>query len=134
VSSSTTERHVFTWMSLALLGLALSVLGWGTEYKLSLYRPSDDTSRLMPQAKLLSKDEQNSPTDKTLISKIKDTTEQKEMRTSLTLLFLAYLVSVAVLFQGFALRLGARGKSRHWHLRQLDSLTFFFALPPPVLS
>lgn len=121
-------------MSLALLGLALSVLGWGTEYKLSLYRPSDDTSRLMPQAKLLSKDEQNSPTDKTLISKIKDTTEQKEMRTSLTLLFLAYLVSVAVLFQGFALRLGARGKSRHWHLRQLDSLTFFFALPPPVLS
>jgi type VI protein secretion system component VasF len=134
VSSSTTERHVFTWMSLALLGLALSVIGWGTEYKLSLYRPSDDTSRLMPQAKLLSKDEQNSPTDKTLISKIKDTTEQKEMRTSLTLLFLAYLVSVAVLFQGFALRLGARGKSRHWHLRQLDSLTFFFALPPPVLS
>ena len=134
MSSSTTERHVFTWMSLALLGLALSVIGWGTEYKLSLYRPSDDTSRLMPQAKLLSKDEQNSPTDKTLISKIKDTTEQKEMRTSLTLLFLAYLVSVAVLFQGFALRLGARGKSRHWHLRQLDSLTFFFALPPPVLS
>ena len=122
-------------MSLALLGLALSVLGWGTEYKLSLYRPSDDSSRLMPQAKLLSKDEQNSPTDKTLISKIKDTTEQKELRTSLTLLFLAYLVSVTVPFQAFALSsLGARGESRHWHLRQLDSLTFFFALPPPVLA
>src|SRR6202041_3718803 len=96
-------------MSLALLGLALSVLGWGTEYKLSLYPPSDDTSRLMPQAKLLSKDEQNSPTDKTLIGKIKDTTEQKEMRTSRTLLFLARLVWVAGLFHGFVWVLGARG-------------------------
>jgi hypothetical protein len=121
-------------MSLALLGLALSVLGWGTGYKLSLYRPSDDSTRLMPHAKLLSKNEQNSPTDKTLISTIKDTTEREETRTSLILLFLAYIISLTVSFQASALSLEARLESRHWHLRQRDSLTFFFALPPPVLA
>jgi hypothetical protein len=121
-------------MSLALLGLALSVLGWGTGYKLSLYRPSDDSSRLMPHAKLLSKNEQNSPTDKTLISKIKDTTEQEETRTSLILLFLAFIVSLIASPQTSALSLEARLESRHWHLRQRDSLTFFFVLPPPVLA
>jgi hypothetical protein len=121
-------------MSLALIGLALSVLGWGTGYKLSLYHPSDDSSRLMPHAKLLSKNEQNSPTDKTLISRIKDTTERKEMRASLTLLFLVYIVSVTASVQVSVLSLGARAASRHWRLPQHASLTFFCALPPPVLA
>jgi hypothetical protein len=121
-------------MSLALIGLALSVLGWGTGYKLSLYHPSDDSSRLMPQAKLLSKNEQNSPTDITLISKIKDANERNETRTSLTLLFLAYIVSVTASFQASALSFGARAAGRHWHLRQRASLTFFFVLPPPILA
>jgi hypothetical protein len=121
-------------MSLAFLGLALSVLGWGTGYKLSLYRPSDDCSRLMPHAKLLSKNEQSSPTDKTLIRKIKDTTERAEGRKSLILLFLAFIVFLTASPQAPALSLEARLESRHWHLRQPDSLTFFFALPPPVLA
>jgi hypothetical protein len=121
-------------MSLAFLGLALSVLGWGTGYKLSLYRPSSDSSRLMPHAKLLSKNEQNSPTDKTLIRKVKDATERAEARTSLILLFLAFIVFLASSPQASALRLQVRRESRPWRLRQRDSLTFFFVLPPPVLA
>jgi hypothetical protein len=121
-------------MSLALIGLALSVFGWGTGYKLSLYHPSDDSFRLMPHAKLLSKNEQKPPAAKTLISKIKDTAGWKEMRTSLSLLFLVYIVSVTAAVRASAFSFGARAAGRHWHQRQHASLTFFFVLPPPVLA
>jgi hypothetical protein len=134
VSVSTTKRRVCTWMSLALISLALSILGWGTGYRVYRCHSSDDSSHLMQPAKLLSTNEQNSPTDKTLIGRIKDTTRRKEMRTSLTLLFLAYIVSVIAAFQASSLNPGARATGRHWHLRQHVSLTFFFVLPPPILA
>jgi hypothetical protein len=134
VVSWSTKRHIRTWMSIALVCLALSVLGWGTGYKLSLYHPSDDSSRQIPQAKLLSKNEQNAPTDTSLTSKIKDELQRKEMRTSLRLLFLAYVVSFAGSFLVSALSLGARAAGRHWHLCLHASLTFFFVLPPPDLA
>jgi hypothetical protein len=55
---------------LILLGLGLSVFGWGLQYKLSLYDPPQASSHQMPQAKLLSQDEQATAAHTSLTAKI----------------------------------------------------------------
>lgn len=120
-------------MSLALIGLALSVFGWGTGYKLSLYYPPNSSSHLMPHAKLLSKNEQDSPKESIQNKHSKDTSDKYRMRTQLALLFALLLGSVA-LNHISAPSPRECESSRQRHLRQHTSLNFFFVLPPPVLA
>jgi hypothetical protein len=48
--------------------LAICVFTWGLQYKLSLYYPKHSTHQQLPEAKLLSKNEQATATDGLLMS------------------------------------------------------------------
>ena len=133
VSSWRTNRRVLSWLSLAFMGLAFSVFGWGTGYKLSLYDPPGASSHLMPQAKLLSRDEQTPAGENSLISRTKDPKEKGAKQTLLTILFL-YALSAASLCRAPASGQRERESNDPWRLRHRASLNFFFALPPPVLA
>src|SRR5215471_12241846 len=50
----------FSRLLLFFFGLALAVFAWGLQYKLSLYDPPQAVSHQIPEAKLLSKEEQAS--------------------------------------------------------------------------
>lgn len=133
VISSSTKRRVLSWISLAFIGLALSVFGWGTGYKLSLYYPPSSSVRLMPHAKLLSKNEQDPPKDKTLAGRINGNSCKSKTSTLLTLLFV-YAFCAAALCVAPVVSQREREASRQRHLRHRASLTFFFVLPPPTLA
>lgn len=57
--------------SLAFLGLAVFVFTWGLQYKLSLYDPPKSVSHQIPQAKLISEDEQTETTQSPLVVQTK---------------------------------------------------------------
>jgi len=133
VSSWRTNRRVLSWVSLAFMGLAFSVFGWGTGYKLSLYDAPGASTHLMPQAKLLSRDEQAPAGENSLINRTKGPKEKKTTQTLLAILFL-YSLSAASLFRDPASGQHERESNDPWHLRHRAGLTFFFVLPPPVLA
>jgi hypothetical protein len=120
-------------VSLAFLGLACSVLGWGTGYKLSLYDPPGASSHLMPQAKLLSKDERAPAVENSLANRTKDPTAKRTACTLFTVLFL-YSLSAASVFRATATGRRELESNDPWRLRHRAGLTFFFVLPPPVLA
>jgi hypothetical protein len=133
VVSCSTNRHVLSWVSLAFIGLALSVFGWGTGYKFSLYYPPDSSVHLMPHAKLLSKNEQDSPENRILTGHLKDSSDRNKTETSLTLLFV-YVLCAAAHCSVSAAGQREREVSRQWHRGRCAGLNFFFVLPPPVLA
>jgi hypothetical protein len=61
---------------LAIMALALAVLGWGTRYKLSLYDPPGNHTASMPHAKLLSQRERLPAT--TDVSKLSPASPQSQ--------------------------------------------------------
>ncbi|MGA2250536.1 hypothetical protein [Terracidiphilus sp.] len=122
-----TNRHLPVWMLSGFIGLSFLVFAWGLGYKLSLYDPPQSYSHKMPQAKLLSKNEQAIASQSPLLS---DTKASPAVFTSvLLLLILAYrsLNIPASDKRDFAVK-------RSWRLRHRTGLNFFFVLPPPVLS
>ena len=58
MSASHKIRPNLSRFSFVFLGLAISVFAWGLQYKLSLYDPPHSTSHEIPEAKLLSRNEQ----------------------------------------------------------------------------
>ena len=58
MSLSHTNRLNFSRLTFVFLVLAISVFTWGLQYKLSLYDPPHSNSHAIPEAKLLSRDEQ----------------------------------------------------------------------------
>ena len=58
VRSTHQNRPKLSRFSFVFLGLAISVFAWGLQYKLSLYDPPHCSSHEIPEAKLLSRNEQ----------------------------------------------------------------------------
>ena len=58
VRSAHQNRPKLSRFSFVFLGLAISVFAWGLQYKLSLYDPPHCSSHEIPEAKLLSRNEQ----------------------------------------------------------------------------
>ena len=56
-------RPSFSRFTFVFIGLAISVFTWGLQYKLSLYYPPHSTYHQIPEAKLLSRNEQAPATD-----------------------------------------------------------------------
>jgi hypothetical protein len=129
-----TKRRMLSWLSLAFIGLALAVFGWGTGYKLSLYYPPNSSAHLMPHAKLLSKNEQDAPKEETLSRPSKKHKSDKDPVESAFTLFLFYVLAVTVPCGLLAPSPREREASRLLYERRRASLNFFFVLPPPVLA
>jgi len=116
--------------TLYFLGLAFCVFTWGLQYKLSLYDPPKAVSHEMPQAKLLSKDQQSHVSESPLVKgmSVPDKTSQLAF---FTLLFTLLLVSVVSVQPKQAARLADRNEPvRPPSLANLHSLFF---RPPPIL-
>jgi hypothetical protein len=128
-----TKRLLLSWTSLTLIGLALSVVGWGTGYKISLYFPPHSIVRQMPHAKLLSENEQGSSKEGSQIKSLKDTSDKNQTEAVSTLVF-ALLLGSIVLNHIFVPSPRERDAHRRRHVSQLACQNFFFVLPPPVLS
>ena len=132
--SWSTKRRILSWLSLAFIGLALAVFGWGTGYKVSLYSPPNSNAHLLPHAKLLSKNEQDAPKNEALIRRSdKNASDRGKAALAVTLLFVYTLSAAAFCFIS-AVSQREREASRQLYLRHRASLSFFFVLPPPVLA
>jgi hypothetical protein len=128
----TTNRRILPWASLALVGLALAVFAWGTGYKLSLYNTTNSKSHLIPHAKLLSKDQQPSVANEVIAQRGKENNRTASYPI-FAVLFLCILLAAGVCSALAACQRAADSDSLR-RLRHRASLTFFFALPPPVLA
>jgi hypothetical protein len=116
--------------ALAFIGLAVCVFTWGLQYKLSLYDPVDAASHRIPTAKLLSKSEQFSSTERPVV--IRTTTSTAVLYTApASALFLLFLI-FNVLRNIFSGQREQRA-SRLWHLRRAH-LRAFFVRPPPIFA
>jgi hypothetical protein len=125
-----------TWASASRLtivffGVAFAVFTWGLQYKLSLYDPPQAISHKIPQAKLLSRDEQSRTTESPLIKKTSVPDKAMQM-TLLSLLFLLFPAWDALR------RLESFGKysdtDQPVRPPSQASLNSFFFRPPPVLA
>jgi hypothetical protein len=114
----------------AYLGLAVCVFTWGLQYKLSLYDPPQAHSHQIPQAKLLSKNEQIGSTETRQVFRTKTST-----RVSFsipTTIFLVLLLALSVGSpQGSSQR--EQRTNRVWHIRR-GLFDIFFVRPPPILA
>jgi hypothetical protein len=114
----------------AYLGLAICVFTWGLQYKLSLYDPPQASSHQVPQAKLLSRNEQTGTTESPLVVRTKTFT--RVSHTSSTAVFLVLLLGLSLLNpQASGQR--KQSASRVWHLRS-GLFYAFFVRPPPILA
>jgi hypothetical protein len=105
------------------------VFAWGLQYKLSLYDPPQATSHLIPQAKLLSKNEQSATMTSPLVIRTKTTTQI--CYTAPTAVFIVLLV----LFNALSLQPASQWSERASDSRRLHCGLFnlFFVRPPPFL-
>ncbi len=131
MSLSHTNRLNLSRLTFIFLGLAISVFTWGLQYKLSLYDPPHSTSHQIPEAKLLSRNEQSTAGESPLVAGTK-----------------AWAVIVhALLFDVFAFFLLALNllrapmfdpkdweTKRPWRTSCRPSLNAFFFRPPPALT
>jgi hypothetical protein len=133
VRNRITKRLVLSWIHLAFIALGLTVLCWGTGYKVSLYYPPQSAVRSVPCAKLLSRNEQ-----------LVTDTREDDMPTpqpvpvscvAIVMGFLSLLLAFAArhFLAAFASR-SCRETGRCWHLHQRISMSFFFVLPPPAVA
>jgi hypothetical protein len=126
-----TNRHIPAWLLSGFIGLSLLVFAWGLGYKLSLYDPPHSESHKIPQAKLLSKNEKALAAQSPLLSDTKPSPPVIRVVLSSALLFLVLsygsLDAVAFSQLNFDVK-------QSWRLRHRTGLSFFFVLPPPVLS
>lgn len=115
---------------LGSVGLAFCVFAWGLEYKLSLYDPPQTVSDKIPQAKLLSRNEQPGIAEGPQVVRAKTFTEVRN--TVPTALFLISLLALHVL-NPQASSFAKLRTSHSWHLRR-GLFKIFFVRPPPNLA
>lgn len=116
--------------TLAFLGLALCVFTWGLQYKLSLYDPPQAHSHQIPQAKLLSKNEQIGTTESQQAVRTKIST--RVSFSILTTIFPVLLLALKELNPQASFQWMQR-TSRVSHLR-CGLFNIFFVRPPPILA
>ena len=113
----------------AFVGLAFCVFSWGLQYKLSLYDPPQAVSHEIPQAKLLSKDQQSGGND--TLQKNEGDLDKAPAVGLFGLLFAFVLALDAAFRPGHSERYLAHQPVQYpGH----TALTFFFFRPPPALS
>ena len=114
---------------LATWGLVFCVFAWGLQYKLSLYDPTPPASHQVPQAKLLSRDEQTATTAGPQVFLTKTST--KVSYTVPTIVFLVLLLLCCALKLQWPGQREERA-SDSWRLRR-GQLNGLFVRPPPFL-
>jgi hypothetical protein len=115
--------------ALGVVCLALAVFGWGLQYKLSLYGQSDDHSKSIPHAKLLSQKER--PVSSASTALIAPTSQQLPLTSSIFFaLFAAAVLLVSPAGQFSSMR--KRAFIRYSHLLRLAASGYFAYRPPPV--
>ena len=121
------NRLSLSRFSFAVFGLALSVFAWGLQYKLSLYDPVQAVSHTIPEAKLLSKDEQAAVTTGSTIA---DTRMPAELVYLFAAAFVFLLVQILSVFP--AERRAEQDHRRPWSVSCAASMNAFFFRPPPA--
>jgi hypothetical protein len=126
---SPTFRPRLCRLSFVFVGLAISVFTWGLQYKLSLYYPKHSTYHQLPEAKLLSKNEQATATDGLLMGTAKAPSDI--VRGGLFTLML--FTSVLELPPISGATQTEQERTRPWLQSLSASLNAFFFRPPPTL-
>jgi hypothetical protein len=124
-----TSRPNLPQLTLFLLGVAVAVFTWGLQYKLSLYDPPQSISHEIPQAKLLSKDQQATVSEIALLSA---NTSTKPAYTLFWTMILVFLLASNRLYMPAAGPM-ERAAKRPWRISCGPSLNAFFFRPPPSL-
>jgi hypothetical protein len=130
LNRSTKTPFRLSRLTFAFLCLALAVFTWGLQYKLSLYDPPQASSHQMPEAKLLSGNEQTKSSEVLLIMGlgILQRTIFPLVLGMVSLLFLLpHLPSMV--FRGLR-----RETKLPWTLQAQACLSTFFFRPPPFFS
>ncbi len=131
MSASHKIRPNLSRFSFVFLGLAISVFVWGLQYKLSLYDPPHSSSRQIPEAKLLSRNEQ-APLVERLFVTSTGAGQVIEQILPFTLLAFALVAFHSRATQIFR-HLGREAR-RPWRVSCRPGLTAFFFRPPPSLT
>jgi hypothetical protein len=118
-------------LTFVLLGLAFSVFAWGLQYKLSLYDAPHSTSHLMPEAKLLSRNEQTTAAESPLLT---STTASDAIEHALLCNVFTFLLSAFALLPMPSSSHAEREMKRPWRIFCRPGLTAFFFRPPPILG
>ena len=131
MSHSQTNRFNRSRFTFVFLGLAISVFTWGLQYKLSLYDPPHSTSHQIPEAKLLSRNEQAAVGESPLIK----STEASAVMTQASLfnVFTFFLLALNLLRAPMFSQQEWNVK-RPWRISCRPSLSAFFFRPPPALT
>jgi hypothetical protein len=130
VSFSHKNRPDLSRFTFVFLGLAISVFTWGLQYKLSLYDPPQSTSHEIPEAKLLSKNEQTTVGEGLFIG-----TAVWPLIAQVSLLGLLGFALLGLDLPGtqtFSYR--GREAKRPWRFSCRSGLNAFFFRPPPSLT
>lgn len=114
-----------------LLGLAIAVFTWGLEYKLSLYDPPQAISHRMPEAKLLSREEQVTKSVDPLLDTSSATARKIQLILSSIFVLISLVLSTLHVSEG---QESIRTSRISLHLRLFACLNAFFFRPPPVLA
>jgi hypothetical protein len=130
MKSRFTARPKLSSFAFVFVGLSLAVFTWGLQYKLSLYDPPQAASHRMVEAKLLSKNEQTTVSDRALASNFKAAVS--EWSASGYPVFVLSLVVLACLRRPSAPHEGLDA-DRPWRIRRRASMDPFFFRPPPAL-
>ena len=126
-----TQKSRFSRFPLVLLGLAISVFAWGLQYKLSLYDPPQSISHQIPEAKLLSRNEQTQKAKGSLVDV--SGTPAKTAQVILSSIFL--LISFVLKLLRGPVSIGREGYAQlYWRHDRLACFDAFFFRPPPVLA
>jgi hypothetical protein len=107
------------------------VFTWGLQYKLSLYDAPNSASRQIPEAKLLSGNEQSRAAENTFVeaTKAPPAVAYPLIFSAFTALLLAFALAYAAMSGQ-----GMQESRRPWRLSCRRSMTAFFFRPPPVLA
>ncbi|SRR6266568_155433 len=130
LSNPSKSRHHSFGMTLAFVGLALSVFFWGLGYKLSLYDVHHLSSHRIPTASLLSRNEDPNVNDTALLGSSASASNDRAKVVLSTALLLSLFV-LATASQSIS-GLQQREVSRPWCIRSRASFTAFSFRPPPA--
>ncbi len=117
-------------LTFVFLGLAISVFTWGLQYKLSLYDPPHSTSREIPEAKLLSRNEQPTAGEGLFVSSTEDWSLLGQVVSFGLLVFVLLRFNLAA--PRFEYQ--AHKTKRPWSVSCRPNLNAFFFRPPPALT
>ena len=127
---SPTIRPSLRRFTFVFIGLAISVFTWGLQYKLSLYYPAHSAYHQIPEAKLLSRNEQSATAESLLISTAKapGNLSRGGLFTLTVYVWALQLLPISRVTQM------EQERTRPWLESLRASLNAFFFRPPPTFA